>query len=133
MKTIRINAGAPYDVLVGSGLLDRAGALIQKTVAPCRTVLVTDSNVAPLYAAKVEKSMAAAGYTVTRHVFPAGEPSKNMETLTGILTANKLVNYRLKKLEEKVQAHNNLVERTYKLEGRMCEAEHNIRDLRNER
>ena len=54
-------------------------------------------------------------------------------SLTGILTANKLVNYRLKKLEEKVQAHNNLIERTYKLEGRMSEAEHNIRDLRNER
>ena len=54
-------------------------------------------------------------------------------SLMGILTANKLVNYRLKKLEEKVQAHNNLIERTYKLEGRMCEAEHNIRDLRNER
>ena len=54
-------------------------------------------------------------------------------SLTGILTANKLVNYRLKKLEEKVQAHNNLIERTYKLEGRMCEVEHNIRDLRNER
>ena len=54
-------------------------------------------------------------------------------SMTGILTANKLVNYRLKKLEEKVQAHNNLIERTYKLEGRMSEAEHNIRDLRNER
>ena len=54
-------------------------------------------------------------------------------SMTGILTANKLVNYRLKKLEEKVQAHNNLIERTYKLEGRMCEVEHNIRDLRKER
>ena len=54
-------------------------------------------------------------------------------SMTGILPANKLVNYRLKKLEEKVQAHNNLRERTYKLEGRMSEAEHNIRDLRNER
>ena len=53
-------------------------------------------------------------------------------SMTGILTANKLVNYRLKKLEEKVQAHNNLVERTYKLEGRMNEVEHNIRDMRNE-
>ena len=53
--------------------------------------------------------------------------------MTGILTANKLVNYRLKKLEEKVQAHNNLVERTYKLEGRMSEAEHNIRYMLNER
>ena len=54
-------------------------------------------------------------------------------SMTGILTANKLVNYRLKKLEEKVQAHNNLIERTYKLEGRMSEAEHNSRDMLNER
>ena len=54
-------------------------------------------------------------------------------SMTGILTANKLVNYRLKKLEEKVQAHNNLIERTYKLEGRMSEAEHNILYMLNER
>ena len=54
-------------------------------------------------------------------------------SLMGILTANKLVNYRLKKLEEKVQAHNNLIQRTYRREGRMSEAEHNIRDMRNER
>ena len=54
-------------------------------------------------------------------------------SLMGILTANKLVNYRLKKLEEKVQAHNSLIERTYKLEGRMSEAEHNIRYMLNER
>ena len=54
-------------------------------------------------------------------------------SMTGILTANKLVNYRLKKLEEKVQAHNNLIERTYKLEGRMSEVEHNIRYMLNER
>ena len=51
-------------------------------------------------------------------------------SLTGILTANKLVNYRLKKLEEKVQAHNNLVERTYKLEGAMVECQHDIRDIK---
>ena len=51
-------------------------------------------------------------------------------SLTGILTANKLVNYRLKKLEEKVQAHNNLVERTYKLEGSVLECQHDIRDIK---
>ena len=54
-------------------------------------------------------------------------------TFGGIVTSSKLSNYRIEQLEKKVQAHNNLVERTYKLEGRMCEAEHNIRDLRNER
>ena len=51
-------------------------------------------------------------------------------SMTGILTANKLVNYRLKKLEEKVQAHNNLVERTYKLEGSVLECQHDIRDIK---
>ena len=54
-------------------------------------------------------------------------------SLGGILAANKLIAYRIEQLEKKVQAHNSLVERTYKLEGRMSEAEHNIRDLRNER
>lgn len=87
MNRIKIEAGAPYDVLVGDGLLDEAGARMKKLLPPCRAVLVTDSNVAPLYAAGVEASMTEAGFTVTRHVFPAGEASKTMETLTGILTA----------------------------------------------
>ena len=87
MNRIRIEAGAPYDVLVGDGLLDEAGARMKELLPPCRAVLVTDSNVAPLYAAGVEASMTEVGFTVTRYVFPAGEASKTMETLTGILTA----------------------------------------------
>lgn len=51
-------------------------------------------------------------------------------SLAGILTANKLVNYRLTQLEKKVDKHNNVVERTYQLEGRMTEAEHDLRDLK---
>lgn len=42
-----------------------------------------------------------------------------MGTLGGIVVSNKLVNYRLQQLEEKVQAHNNLVARTYHLESEM--------------
>lgn len=37
-------------------------------------------------------------------------------SFAGILAANKLVNYRLTKLEEKVEKHNNIIERTYRLE-----------------
>lgn len=51
----------------------------------------------------------------------------------GVMASARLTQYRLKKLEEKVQAHNNMVERTYKLEGRMTEAEHDIRDLKERR
>lgn len=52
-------------------------------------------------------------------------------SLFGVLTAQKLTQYRLSQLEEKVNRHNNIIERTYKLEGRMDEAEHDIRDLKN--
>ena len=54
-------------------------------------------------------------------------------SLFGVLTAQKLTQYRLGQLEEKVNRHNHLIERTYKLEGRMDEAEHDIRDLKNAR
>ena len=54
-------------------------------------------------------------------------------TFGGILVANKLTTYRIEQLERKVSEHNKVVERTYKLEGRMTEAEHDIRDLKGGR
>ena len=41
-------------------------------------------------------------------------------SLCGILAANKLTNYRVEQLEKKVEKHNNIIERVYKLEK--CEA-----------
>ena len=52
-------------------------------------------------------------------------------SLFGVLAAQKLTQYRLAQLEDKVNKHNNLIERTFKLEGRMDEAEHDIRDLKS--
>ena len=49
----------------------------------------------------------------------------------GIIASSRLTQYRIQKLEEKVQKHNNLIERTYKLEGEMLECQHDIRDLKN--
>ena len=40
------------------------------------------------------------------------------------------VKEQVKKLEEKQDKHNKVIERTYALEGRMTEAEHDIRDLK---
>lgn len=34
----------------------------------------------------------------------------------GILTANKLTNYRIRELEKKVEKHNQVIDRVYKLE-----------------
>lgn len=56
-----------------------------------------------------------------------------MGSFGGILTANRLVNYRLEQLENKVNRHNSIIERTYRLEGRMDEAEHDIREMKERR
>lgn len=51
-------------------------------------------------------------------------------TFGGILTANKLTTYRIERLEEKVNKHNQIIERTYVLEGQMMEVQHDIKDLK---
>lgn len=52
-------------------------------------------------------------------------------TFGGIVTANKLVSYRLERLEEKVNKHNQVIERTFKLEGQVTELMHDVRDLKS--
>lgn len=50
-------------------------------------------------------------------------------SLGGILAANKLVNFRLKVLEEKVQKHNNLIERMYVVEERSKSNQHRLDEV----
>ena len=47
----------------------------------------------------------------------------------GVLSSQKMVKYRLSKLEEKVDKHNNLVERMSAIEIRNKVCEHRIEDL----
>lgn len=41
-----------------------------------------------------------------------------------------LLDYKFREMEKKVDKHNQVIERTYHLEGRMDGAEHDIRDLK---
>ena len=49
----------------------------------------------------------------------------------GIVTASKVTEFRLKALEEKVGKHNQIIERTFILEGQMHEVQHDIKELKN--
>ena len=51
-------------------------------------------------------------------------------SLLGVLASQKLTQFRLEQLEKKVDLHNKVVERTYRLEGQMLEAQHDIKDLK---
>ncbi len=48
----------------------------------------------------------------------------------GIITSNKLTKYRVEKLEQKVDKHNSLVERTYKIEERIRNIENEMNELK---
>ena len=51
-------------------------------------------------------------------------------SLGGVVASSSLTQFRLKQLESKVEKHNSVIERTFKLEGRMNEAEHDLKDLK---
>ena len=87
LTTVRVNAGAGYEVKIGRGLLDRAGGEIRALFGGRRAMVVTDSNVAPLYLERLMRSLEEAGVPACSAVFPAGEANKNMQTLTGILNS----------------------------------------------
>ena len=54
-------------------------------------------------------------------------------SITGIIASNKLTDFRLKKLEEKVDKHNHLVERMCKVEDRAMSNTHRIDNLERNR
>ena len=51
-------------------------------------------------------------------------------TIGGILTTQKLISYRIAKLEEKVDKHNNLIDRMYKIETRVTLIEDEMKGVK---
>lgn len=64
----------------------------------------------------------------------AGSLITALAALAGTYMSNRkqaaLMEYRLKQLETKVDKHNNVIERTFVLEGQMNEVQHEIADLK---
>lgn len=94
MKKIEINAlSKRYNVLLESGILSKAGALIcdalnRDSGQGLKICVVTDANVNALYAGEDQAlftSLKDAGFSVFKYVFPGGEDHKNLATIEGIL------------------------------------------------
>jgi 3-dehydroquinate synthase len=75
-----------YKVLVGNNLILQTAELIHEhsPVRGKRAMIVTDSNVGPLYADIVQNSLADHGIDSFVITVPAGEASKNMDQVTEI-------------------------------------------------
>ena len=81
-EIIHVATGTPYDVLIRRRLLYRCGAIVRDVLPGAeRALIIADSNVAPLYADTVRRSLEAAEYAVSVHVFPAGEENKRLDEI----------------------------------------------------
>ena len=59
---LSVHTSNPYEIIVERGCLSRVGELTAKLFRPgARAVVVTDSNVLPLYAKTVTQSLGAGG------------------------------------------------------------------------
>ena len=75
---------AAYEVVVGRGLLKKAGARVA-ALKPTRAYIVSDETVAAIHGETVRGSLASAGLATGIVTVPAGEASKSFEQLEAVL------------------------------------------------
>ncbi len=85
MRKVIVSASTEYAILIGRDLLKQAGAEIAKRIRPCKAAVITDTTVEKLYGEQVENALKEAGFSTCRFVFPAGESSKHIGTLSDML------------------------------------------------
>ena len=82
VRTVNVPLGdRAYDVLIGPGLVARAGALIGERLGPARCAIVTDRNVAGFHLGALESALGADGRLVGSIVLPPGESTKSFREL----------------------------------------------------
>ena len=85
---VAVAGDAPYTIHIGADLLGD-GALLARSLRGRDVMLVSDRNVAPLYADRVAAALQAARpeAQVHRHVLPAGEAAKTLAHFAEVTTA----------------------------------------------
>ena len=68
-----------YEILIGPGLIARAGALLAPRLPQPRAMIVTDETVAALHLPALRQSLAESGIEAGSIVVPPGEASKSLD------------------------------------------------------
>ncbi len=87
-RMIEVGGAAPYRIQIGPGLLED-GTALASTLRGRHALIVSDSDVAPLYAQHVQLALANArpDASIATHVFPAGEASKTLANFSTTIDA----------------------------------------------
>ena len=81
------NSSAAYEVLVGDGLLHRAGALLAPVLPQKRVVVVSDTTVTALHGAALMEGLAATGFKADLLQVAPGEASKSLASFGSLIDA----------------------------------------------
>ena len=77
-REVEVSLGSrAYSILIGAGVLDEAGAEINRIAPGVKCAVVTDARVAPLYLDRLTASLDQAGLRSTSIVCPPGEGAKS--------------------------------------------------------
>ena len=83
-----VSTSHPYQILIERGCLASLGARAAELFRPgSRAMLVSDSNVFPLYGGAAEQSLSNRGFSCFSFVFPAGESEKRLSTVEKLYAA----------------------------------------------
>ena len=96
MKSIKVRTSQPYNVIIGSKLLDNIAGEVSEIKKPGKCIIISDDIVWALYGERVKNNLINGGYTVCECVFPHGESSKTMDTVETLLQCcfeNQLTRY----------------------------------------
>lgn len=84
---VRVELGERgYDILIGEGLMDRAGELVKPLARRPRVFVVADETVARLHLPRLAKGLEAASISHAAVRVPAGEGSKSFGQLDNVLS-----------------------------------------------
>ena len=84
MKTITIHTASTYNVYVGAGLMTHLSDFLSSNIPGQKVVIVSDSNVWPLYGNQMQEQLNLLGFSTFHYVFPAGEQQKCIDTYLAI-------------------------------------------------
>jgi len=88
MRSIKVNLDkkvlSSYEIRIGKDIIDRMALIIAKSHKAGHYVMITDNCVGSLYGKKLLSSLKDAGLNVHMIEFPAGEASKNINTVLDI-------------------------------------------------
>lgn len=84
MKSIHVRTGEPYKILIEGGLLLEVPQDLNNLKLGHRYAIISDHNVAELLGEDLSRLMQEAGLPNELLVFPAGEASKNIDTVVSL-------------------------------------------------